>query len=713
MLDNNMLNDRIERLRRVLDDLHIHHQADHIDLSDPTAVSKKQREIDELFEPGQSAPHGDSALGYLVLKRRKEAVLDLLSEAEDRFAAAYPDLCVPDELVRFNTPSAPLTFGSLNKEYYIELAAAIWLLDYLKYSNTFEEASRYFPSSRAELDSVYLPLLSDSVHSDDELRSMLYIIRSRNRGMKGFDEECAFCGDADTGYKKTPEDAELPDRKNFDAIISLIDPEIIGACREGVTELIWSYFDSLLALISGLRGELTQSRQELRKGIEDLIGQYDMARTNAPSPLSVNAKEDIIRGLVKDAPAPESLPGLTARLNEIGRLEEKVKEAVSAIESAYCLHLLAPGWLDGKLPSDRSMDIFADMTVPEIGDPYDVCFAFLSLLDANDDHAWLYNLSCGAVAYACRLLPWADSGVIDPDADTDELRIDYEYLSSLVQKDPDWTEDEATGKLYDMSVPSPLLRERRADTSIAKLAFLTSGLIPPRTGISISFTKALLAETRLSPDAQDMIFNYFALAYSVSHKGSDFRTLDDDRIAGEFSDGTDTAEDKDAEIKRLRAEIKHLKNVVNQMEHRGKDLSSELSDSKHKLEAANTELAELRTMIRESCDDAGSAPTVIDFPFKAERRTVIIGGHESWLKAIRPLLENVRYIGASEQPNPGVILNSEVVWFQSNAMGHSGFYKIIDIVRKNGIKVCYFKYASAEKCAEQLALEELGSRDES
>ena len=36
----------------------------------------------------------------------------------------------------------------------------------------------------------------------------------------------------------------------------------------------------------------------------------------------------------------------------------------------------------------------------------------------------------------------------------------------------------------------------------------------------------------------------------------------------------------------------------------------------------------------------------------------------------------------------------------------SSYYKVIDAIRRNNIKVYYFGFASAEKCAEQLALED-------
>ena len=52
-----------------------------------------------------------------------------------------------------------------------------------------------------------------------------------------------------------------------------------------------------------------------------------------------------------------------------------------------------------------------------------------------------------------------------------------------------------------------------------------------------------------------------------------------------------------------------------------------------------------------------------------------------------------------------------VVWIQSNAIAHKHYYKVMDIVRKNNIRVCYFQFASAEKCAEQFAMDELGVKE--
>ena len=97
----------------------------------------------------------------------------------------------------------------------------------------------------------------------------------------------------------------------------------------------------------------------------------------------------------------------------------------------------------------------------------------------------------------------------------------------------------------------------------------------------------------------------------------------------------------------------------------------------------------------------------VKFPYSAKSRAVIVGGHETWAKAIKPLLKNVRFIDLHEKPNASLIANSEVVWIQSNAIAHKHYYKVMDIVRKNNIRVCYFQFASAEKCAEQFAMEDM------
>ncbi|MGN1137498.1 MAG: hypothetical protein ACI4SF_14920, partial [Oscillospiraceae bacterium] len=78
-----------------------------------------------------------------------------------------------------------------------------------------------------------------------------------------------------------------------------------------------------------------------------------------------------------------------------------------------------------------------------------------------------------------------------------------------------------------------------------------------------------------------------------------------------------------------------------------------------------------------------------------------------WLKAIKPMLPNVKFIDPYTKPDANLIRHADVVWMQTNAMPHSFYGKIMEIVRQRKIPVKYFAYASADKCAKQLAEDDI------
>ena len=92
----------------------------------------------------------------------------------------------------------------------------------------------------------------------------------------------------------------------------------------------------------------------------------------------------------------------------------------------------------------------------------------------------------------------------------------------------------------------------------------------------------------------------------------------------------------------------------------------------------------------------------IMFPYRMKKRIAVYGGHESWRKAIRPMLPDITFIPRGQKPNPDMIRNQDQIWIQANAMAHKDFYRLINFVRLYHIPVRYFGYASARKCAIQL-----------
>ena len=55
-----------------------------------------------------------------------------------------------------------------------------------------------------------------------------------------------------------------------------------------------------------------------------------------------------------------------------------------------------------------------------------------------------------------------------------------------------------------------------------------------------------------------------------------------------------------------------------------------------------------------------------------------------------------------------LIKNADVLWLQTNAMPHSLYYKIIDRARNSNIRIKYFSFPSAKKCAVQIYMGEAG-----
>ena len=231
---------------------------------------------------------------YLILKRRKLAVRRLMEEADRRYSTQYPEMCVPDEYMYLNLPCVALTFNGLNNRFYIEMAAAIWILDYLKNNGKYEEAKQLFTKTRAELDKVYLPNLSDALHSDDAIKSVIYLIQNRNRGMNGFDEGKAFIDEADTRIKQTPDCADLPDRKNYEALISLIDADTIKDIEIQFEQYVWDFTDNIFDIVHGYRQREQKARKTIYKAIKSQLNRIENTPIQPVSPLvNFYANEEI------------------------------------------------------------------------------------------------------------------------------------------------------------------------------------------------------------------------------------------------------------------------------------------------------------------------------------------------------------------------------------------------------------------------------------
>ena len=135
-----------------------------------------------------------------------------------------------------------------------------------------------------------------------------------------------------------------------------------------------------------------------------------------------------------------------------------------------------------------------------------------------------------------------------------------------------------------------------------------------------------------------------------------------------------------------------------------------MAELEEQIAGERQELKDLRELVfnqQEKIYYEDTEVSKIDFPYNAAKRIVVFGGHDSWAREIKQKLPNVRFIDRTMQPNAELIRRADIVWIQTNSLSHAYYYKIIDEVRKYHVPVRYFSYASALKCAEQVAEEDL------
>jgi hypothetical protein len=197
-------------------------------------------------------------------------------------------------------------------------------------------------------------------------------------------------------------------------------------------------------------------------------------------------------------------------------------------------------------------------------------------------------------------------------------------------------------------------------------------------------------------------------AMENNHVNTYFDIIENSENNKDFIDTAElTIDDLVNENKKLQAELKEMKAVYKKEKHTSSNFGRELEKQREVFNCEHDELVSLREAIfnfqQEESDEIPESN--ITFPYKTQGKICVVGGSIPWLKSIKPLLPNIRFISTETAPNQDIIKNADVVWIQVNSLPHGYFYGIINIVRANKIPLKYFGYSGVQKCAEQLVSE--------
>ena len=611
-------------------------------------------------------------------KRRIKAVMNLLPKFKERYGKQYPELEMEEDLA--NIASLPvMTYDSIERSASFCLGAALWMLDRAWESETILEVSDLLPESYSGVDCVDV---YDTRFHHSVFKKMLLVIQTRY----GKDKS-KYVVPESIFDKRDPEDA-------FHKIMALLPPERIELAVENLKQKFWEWADLYFAVLSPMVKELNRLDEAMDR-LEDQMREYLDRKPKKPD---FAALKDL--ALMDDRPLIGRLSEEEQMIRQMEGLEEKRKKAEHRI---YNLHFvsLSAGVHGKKQIAECVGDDFAEAFCNfRIDDPYEICFAILYLLDQDDDYAWVYSFMTAVVCRAAAMLPWGLE--LYSEMDDGIWFQDNEWIEPK-PFDPEWYETKYAGELYEDD-------DDPHDVSLAQLVYQYTGAVLPRDMNRFDGLKKELRAKGLKPSQVSTLCAMMNVIGEVSRQRFDFSKYadQDDWNAEEEA----VTEDLASENEKLKAELANLRKQAKEANYNLSRENRELKDQLEKMEAGagelRQELADLREVVfnqQNGAEEEKAEESKISFPYHTSRRLVAFGGHDSWLREIKFKLPDVRFM-SDDISSPEIIKRADVVWIQTNCIGHKSYNIIIDLARKYSRKVRYFAYASATKCAEQVVAEE-------
>ena len=683
------------------------------------------------------------------VKRRISATTATMEEFKNRFHTVCPN--VPDgfdfETDWTEANATPRLAYDMEEEFKAGLlGAAIWILDVIRDRGAIQEIAELLPD---QVDPVELgmPDVWDPCHSEEMLLGMLSIIQNRNADCVGLKKAEKNTGSPKNRYyfdSYTVENLhkqEVPSRIIFEKILSHIPQTEIDKAVELYMEKYWDVVDRYYKS----RVVYAQEEAEISIGIDRYNAHVDSAAmevsraTYARNPMEVLNMPTVPELVKQYQQLPITLPQrnisspLTSAtqyqniLKTAKRLQDE-KEDLDArweemgdkISGLWCdipCFLFKPREWVADQYGEKIADIWAGI---EIEDPYALCFAFLYLVDQGSDYPWVYYPGVTLFSMTMDTLPWCRTAYKgDPEGVWAHFDLDtMDFVSGPVQaelpKRIKVPELENWNRLqYRDQYEDELGYQEKV--SLAQVMYELTGCIMPRNqqryypALPDLDAYGITGKKALHPLIYCM--NLLGESKNRSRKLPRMEwNLEEPLEDTQKTEQAESVEELKARIAALQSEISRLKQTVYEADRELREVKKNPASQEQKAELDRQELTDLRELVfhlQEDVYDAEAESTGITFPYHNFQRIVVFGGHDSWAREIKPRLPDVRFVDKDMVPNAELIRRAEIVWIQANAISHAYYYKILDETRKHSIPVRYFSYASALKCAEQLAEQDM------
>ena len=652
------------------------------DVQSYSTPSQKKRLVDETF---RGAKIGFEAIGKSSLwideAKRKKAVLETLDEVQKLSSEMGIDSTEKD-FVAFEATSI-LKYEVLEEDDYLAVAASLWILDNLRLNGNLHKSFHYLPSSFETIWDIWIPdNFYHPCYESELIHSVAHLVKMGNSRGK--------------------------ETNNFKSLIKLLNKDDVKKAVTRFKNLQWEVITSWLKTERYFQKQRSSIIEEMKGFVQ-----------------SVSLK-------VKHQDWPDRQSELLRKYFNLNDQHRRL------IMEFYDYFATGEKKVFGARQLGKALDI-------HIGDPFEICFALMYLIAEDNDCIWLTKTCTTLAKAASRLLPWSGIpyGKDYYNEDSEEWRNDDRPFNWN-----GWLDRKPVKEKVDLYH----LTTRPGGQNLAQEIFgLSRGIVPrgmhPFSAEREKMKADNIEYADLITDWAEILFlsSYKASASNLRHSwnwnsyldGGDEETvrvkdeegsMGEDIISSDINQFTESMRDpKDMttnkvanesfseELSRTQVELRNahrkIKNLYKAMVEMRHNVEEELSKTARELKLLrmeHRELADLRELVFNQENEVyENLSAEISYPYQTQKRTVIFGGHETFLKFIRPKFPDIKFVDTINYGfDPAIVKNADVVWVQTNCIAHAQYGNIVKITRKYGIQLRYFVYSSVEKCAEQIVKED-------
>lgn len=678
---------------------------------------------------------------YHVNRRHQTSVENLYQRLKERYAGkdglsgrkTYEDLLLGD-CAFFST--VPTCLGLMSNNGLIPIlinGAALYILEYargcetvyLEMKTLLEEEIRYFAAHKEKYTAPEDYVIRYENKADEEyLHSLVRILFNRN---------------ADA-LRKNKEERNLQNREILNTVIALgKQNEEWSSYRNFFNRLmdmlkkedIEKQLSNLQELEDEICDFLIKPQAEINKTIADLIDESnelsEKCRVRKKEVLSGgNITNDVLQNWENNfhrkpfLEAPYDKHGISKEISELekltnqaltqmDRLKEVTMKRISHLQGLSFMPSI-PNYPDkmksylteNEFDEEEADKIIENLPMSSIRDPYGMCFAIIYAAEQNLDIVWNGGITDKALWMIATKLPI------------------YNRLSPMCEKNyageklnapkgeniPEIRDEDVYGFNYTRKE-----KDRTRSMSLAQIIYEDTSHILPR---DIEQANCFYQKYRWMDisEREALLMAYIVKIYRDMDQA--IENIDPAAEEEKNDDQEESVEILKERIRELRSKCKNQEKQLYEADRTNREYQKTLESVRQEAEEDRSELADLREMIfnqqtAEEDQDTNEENRFM-FPYTVKKDTVIFGGHRTWSKAIKPMLEgNVRFIDERTvySFDQAIIANSEVIWIQVNAISHPAYYRIVEKARALHKKVRYFTKASAMAGAIQVAEEDI------